>query len=73
MDRIHQYTSHLKSAEGLNELETEPAFKRRKINLEDEPHSSEDNISRYEVSDDKKGDNNTTLRDTNSFLHDNVD
>jgi cell division protein FtsZ len=73
MNRIHQYTSHLNSAEGLNELESEPAFKRRKINLEDEPHSSEDNISRYEVSDDKKGDNNTTLRDTNSFLHDNVD
>jgi cell division protein FtsZ len=72
MNRIHEYASHLKSAEGLTELEKEPAFKRRKINLEDEPHSSEDNISRYEVSDDK-GDNKTTLRDTNSFLHDNVD
>jgi len=71
MDRIQQFASHLKSAEGLNELEKEPAFKRRKINLEDEPHSSEDNISRYEVSDDDK--NNTTLRGTNSFLHDNVD
>ena len=71
MDRIQQFASHLKSAEGLNELEKEPAFKRRKINLEDEPHSSEDNISRYEVSDDD--DNKTTLRGTNSFLHDNVD
>jgi cell division protein FtsZ len=71
MDRIKQFASHLKSAEGLNELEKEPAFKRRKINLEDEPHSSEDNISRYEVSDDDE--NKTTLRGTNSFLHDNVD
>ena len=71
MDRIQQFASHLKSAEGLNELEKEPAFKRRKINLEDEPHSSEDNISRYEVSDDDE--NKTTLRGTNSFLHDNVD
>jgi cell division protein FtsZ len=71
MDRIQQFASHLKSAEGLNELEKEPAFKRRKINLEDEPHSSEDNISRYEVSEDDE--NKTTLRGTNSFLHDNVD
>lgn len=72
MERIQQYASHLKSAEGLSELEKEPAFKRRKINLEDEPHSSEDNISRFEVGEDKDG-NNTTLRGTNSFLHDNVD
>tara|TARA_B100000508_G_scaffold75230_1_gene58633 strand:+ start:102470 stop:104053 length:1584 start_codon:yes stop_codon:yes gene_type:complete len=72
MNRIQEYASHLKSAEGLSELEKEPAFKRRNINLEDEPHSSEDNISRFEVSD-KKDDNKTTLRDSNSFLHDNVD
>lgn len=72
MDRIQQYASHLKSSEGLSELEKEPAFKRRKINLDDEPHSSEDNISRFEVSE-NKGDNKTTLRDSNSFLHDNVD
>ncbi|MEX2482946.1 MAG: cell division protein FtsZ [Brumimicrobium sp.] len=72
MDRIQQFASHLKSAEGLNELEKEPAFKRRKINLDDEPHSSENNISRFEVSEDNDK-NKTTLRGTNSFLHDNVD
>lgn len=72
LERIQQYTSHIKSAEGLNELEKEPAFKRRQIKLDDEPHSSEDNISRYEVSEDKE-ENKTKLRDTNSFLHDNVD
>ena len=71
LDRIQQYTSHIKSAEGLSALEKEPAFKRRQIKLEDEPHSSEDTVSRYEVSDDNE--NKTTLRDTNSFLHDNVD
>ncbi|MDX1652818.1 MAG: cell division protein FtsZ [Brumimicrobium sp.] len=72
MERIQQFASHLKSAEGLNELEREPAFKRRKINLEDEPHSSENNISRFEVSEGEDK-NKTTLRGTNSFLHDNVD
>lgn len=72
LERIQKYTSHIKSAEGLTELEKEPAFKRRQIKLDDEPHSSEDNISRYEVNNDKD-ENKTTLRDTNSFLHDNVD
>jgi len=73
MERIRNYTSHLNSAEGLNELEKEPAFKRRKIDLDDNLRSSEDNTSRYEVTDPSKSDNNTTLRGTNSFLHDNVD
>jgi len=71
MERIHEYTSHLKRADGIDELEREPAFKRRKIKLDDAPHSSDENISRFEISGDK--DNNTTLRGTNSFLHDNVD
>ena len=70
MQRIQEYTSHLKRADGIDELEKEPAFKRRKIQLDDEPHSSEDSISRFEISGDN---NNTTLRGTNSFLHDNVD
>lgn len=73
LERIRNYTSHLNSAEGLSELEREPAFKRRKINLDDNVSSSSDNTSRYEVSDPKNSDNNTTLRGTNSFLHDNVD
>ncbi|WP_417265538.1 cell division protein FtsZ [Brumimicrobium sp.] len=73
MERIRNYTSHLNSAEGLSELEREPAFKRRKIDLDDHVRSSDDNTSRYEVTDPKKNDNNTTLRGTNSFLHDNVD
>ncbi|WP_107038361.1 cell division protein FtsZ [Brumimicrobium mesophilum] len=73
LERIRNYTSHLNSAEGLSELEREPAFKRRKINLSDNVNSSDDSTSRYEVSDPKNSDNNTTLRGTNSFLHDNVD
>ncbi len=71
MNRIRDYTSHLNTAEGLNELEKEPAFKRRKIELEDDISSSDDDRSRFEVSGNK--DNDSGLRDTNSFLHDNVD
>src|SRR5690554_7045514 len=73
LERIRNYTSHLNSAEGLSELEREPAFKRRKINLDENVSSSSDVTSRYEVSDPKNSDNKTTLRGTNSFLHDNVD
>lgn len=70
LERIQRYTSQLKSADGLNELEKEPAFKRRKIDLENTTYSSEEKVSRYQVGEDKDG--NSSLRD-NSFLHDNVD
>lgn len=55
----------------ISDMEKEPAFKRRNVKLENVPHSSETNVSRYTLSNDeeKKGD----LRQNNSFLHDNVD
>jgi cell division protein FtsZ len=61
----------IKSPGGINELEKEPAYKRRNISLDDTPHSSESNVSRYTLSEDE--DNKTNLRQNNSFLHDNVD
>ncbi|MFA5575238.1 MAG: cell division protein FtsZ [Brumimicrobium sp.] len=72
MDRIKSYTSHLNKADGISELEKVPAFQRRNINLDEVKHSSEDSNSRFEVSK-KKDDKGSQLRDTNSFLHDNVD
>lgn len=72
MERIRDYTTHLNSAEGLKELEKEPAFKRRNIDLGMKKHSEEESSSsRFEVS--KDNDGKSSLRDTNSFLHDNVD
>ncbi len=56
---------------GINELEKEPAYKRRNIKLDDTPHSSESNVSRYTLGEDE--DNKTSLKQNNSFLHDNVD
>lgn len=70
LERIQQYTSQLKSPEGLGALEREPAFKRRKINLENTTYSSDEKVSRYQIGEDKDG--KSGLRD-NSFLHDNVD
>lgn len=61
----------MKSPGGINDLEKEPAYKRRNITLDDTPHSSESNVSRYSLSEDEE--NKTTLKQNNSFLHDNVD
>jgi cell division protein FtsZ len=69
MQRIQEYTQKLKKADGLSELEKEPAFLRRNIHLDTSKPSLENNNSRFGIS--GNGDNN--LRSNNSFLHDNVD
>jgi len=70
MERIQQYNVKLKKAEGLKELEDEPAFVRRNINLENINKSSEQKVSRFGLTEDENG---SGLRTNNSFLHDNVD
>jgi len=69
--RLKALGAKMKTSSGISELESEPAYKRRSIKLEDVPHSSEDNISRFTLSEDEE--NKTKLRENNSFLHDNVD
>ena len=69
MQRIQEYTQKLKKADGLAELEKEPAFMRRNIQLDNSKPSIESSNSRFGVS--GNGDNN--FRSNNSFLHDNVD
>jgi cell division protein FtsZ len=69
--KIKELGMKMKTPSGINDLEKEPAYKRRQINLEDVPHSSENPISRFTLSEDEDGKPN--LNDDNSFLHDNVD
>lgn len=71
MEKIQEYTHKIKSTDGISEIENVPAYVRKKIQLEDTDHSSENKTSRFSVS--KGGKNDTTLRGNNSFLHDNVD
>jgi cell division protein FtsZ len=73
MERIQSYTSKLKSSSGLADLEKEPAYKRKNINIDDIPHSSEDNMSKFTLSDEQEEGKKVGLRENNSFLHDNVD
>lgn len=70
LNRLREYTAKIKSPDGLADLEKEPAFKRRNVSLEDTEHSSEFKQSRFNLNFDE---NETRLKDNNSFLHDNVD
>ncbi len=55
----------------IDELEDEPAFIRKKIKLEEKKHSSDSQISRFSLSEDEEDE--TKLREDNSYLNDNVD
>ena len=69
--KIKELGMRMKTPSGINDLENEPAYKRRKINLDEVSHSSENPISRFTLSNDEEG--KPKLNDDNSFLHDNVD
>ena len=65
--KLKELSLKLKSPSGVNDLEKEPAYRRRNIKLDSTPHSSENNISRFTLSEgeDKKAE----IRPNNSFLH----
>ncbi|MBW6497265.1 MAG: cell division protein FtsZ [Bacteroidales bacterium] len=69
--RLRELSMKLKTPEGLQDLERQPAFVRRNVVLNNTPLSSESQVSRYTLN---EGDDNTTqIKSNNSFLHDNVD
>lgn len=70
IERIRQFTSSIRNADGLNKYESEPAYLRKKIELENCTYSEEEK-SRYSI--DKDVENGSRLSSNNSFLHDNVD
>jgi cell division protein FtsZ len=69
--KLKELSFKLKSPSGISDMENEPAYKRRNVDLETGAHSSESQVSRFTLSegDDKK----VEIRPNNSFLHDNVD
>lgn len=75
MARLRNLSSMLKSPSGIANLETEPAFKRRAIDLDEVTPSSESQVSRFTLSEseDQDGDKKVDIKSNNSFLHDNVD
>lgn len=73
--KIKELTLKLKTPSGLSELEAEPAYKRKNVQLDNVPHSSESNVSRYTLNEEtnEKGEKKVEIKPNNPFLHDNVD
>lgn len=70
--KIRETNFKLNSPNGILDLEKEPAYKRRNVQLDHVPASDDSTVSRYTLSTDDK-DKKPELRPNNSFLHDKVD
>ncbi len=66
-NKIKELNMKLRSSSGLADLEKEPAITRKNLRLTNAPHSSDNTISRFSISEEGE------IRRGNSFLHDNVD
>jgi len=62
--------SRLRSGD-ISKLETEPAYRRKKIEIDNTPPSTQNPFSKYTLGEDSK--NNPIINSGNTFLHDNVD
>ena len=73
--KLKELSMKLRAPSGLADLENEPAYKRRNVDLDDIPHSSESEVSRFTLSEEEgeDGEMRSGLRANNSYLHDNVD
>ena len=65
---IEERTKRLRTPNGLTELESERAYRRRNIQLEPTPSSDESQATRLSIDEETGG-----LKTDNPFLHDNVD
>lgn len=65
---IEERTKRLRTPNGLTELESEPAFKRRNIQLAPTTPSSDSQATRFSIDEETGG-----LKTDNPYLHDNVD
>ncbi len=68
--RMRDVSVRLSNAQAINDLESQPAYMRKNVRLDDVQPSAERTMSRFSVNDD---DERPEIRENNSFLHDNVD
>jgi cell division protein FtsZ len=73
--KVREMTQKLRSPNGLSDMEREPAYKRKNIQLSDAQHSADSTVSRYTLSEetDENGERRVEIKRNNSYLHDNVD
>lgn len=67
--RLRNLGLKLNNPQTVNDLENQPAYMRRGIDLDKVPDSNEPSLSKWTITDDEQPE----LREGNSFLHDNVD
>jgi len=73
-NRLRNLNFKFQNPQNLQELENEPAYLRRNVELEKMPHSSESNVSPYTLNNiNINGDIRPEIRKNNPFLHDTVD
>lgn len=68
-ERLRNTNLKLNNPNTINELESEPAYLRRDVSLDDVPNSGDVEMSKWTITDDDEPE----IRQTNSYLHDNVD
>jgi cell division protein FtsZ len=73
--RMREVSQKLRTPNGLNDMEREPAYKRKNIQINDTQHSTSSTVSRYTLSEetDESGERRVELKRNNPYLHDNVD
>lgn len=69
--RLRDFSMKLKTPEGLDELESQPAYLRREVNLFDVTPSNESSVSNYTISNDQN--DKGKISGDNSFLNKSVD
>ncbi|MDP4965711.1 MAG: cell division protein FtsZ [Salibacteraceae bacterium] len=75
LSRLRELSMKLRSSHGMSDLENEPAFRRKQINLEDVPHSSQSSASRFSINEEENmdGEKRNRLSGGNKFFTDSVD
>ena len=68
-ERLKGIGSKLSNPQNIVDLENQPAYLRRKVHLDDVPPSSDEEMSRWTVSNEEEPE----FKSGNSYLHDNVD
>jgi cell division protein FtsZ len=73
-NRLRDMSLKFQNPGALQELENQPAYLRRNKALEEVPHSSESNVSKYTVNSmNINGESRPEIKKNNPFLHDTVD
>jgi cell division protein FtsZ len=70
-DRLQKFNYRFRNSSVIDMAESEPAYKRQGVQLNEAKHSSEETISRLSLNTNEDGE--IELKSKNSFLHDNVD